>query len=123
MLGPRIGKFDPNTEPSTFAPHNVGMVCLGTLILWFGWYGFNAGSALGITGANLQVVQVVCMTTTIAAACGGLTVFCLVLLLDHIESVPLAANGILAGLVGITASTDSTNAWSALVIGVIAGCI
>jgi len=53
ILGPRLGRFDPETDPKEFLPHNIGMVACGTLILWFGWFGFNGGSSLGITGSNL----------------------------------------------------------------------
>jgi len=79
VLGPRIGKWDAEVDEAEFAPHNVGMVCLGTVILWFGWYGFNAGSALGITGDNVHVTQLVCMNTTLAAAAGGLSAYTLIL--------------------------------------------
>jgi Amt family ammonium transporter len=123
FLGPRLGKFDEDTPADEFRPHNVGMVCLGTLILWFGWYGFNGGSALGATGANSVAIQVVCMNTTLSAAAGGLTVFLLVMLLDKIECVSSLANGLLAGLVGITAGCDAANSWWALLIGVVSGIL
>lgn len=123
VLGPRTGRFESLTDKREFAPHNVGMVVLGTMILWFGWYGFNAGSALGIVGDNNAVTQLCCMTTTIAAATGGLTTFLITLYLEKVESVTVLANGILAGLVGITASCNSTKPWSALVIGIISGII
>jgi len=122
FLGPRLGKFDAETADDEFRPHNVGMVVLGTLILWFGWYGFNGGSALGATGANSVAIQVVCINTTLSAAAGGLTVFILVMLLDKIECVSSLSNGLLAGLVGITAGCDAANSWWSLLIGFLSGC-
>jgi len=123
FLGPRIGRFDPDTPRDEFRPHNVGMVTLGTLILWFGWYGFNGGSALGATGDNSALIQVVCMNTTLSAAMGGLTSFLLVMFIDKIECVASLSNGLLAGLVGITAGCDSANSYWALAIGFVSGCL
>jgi len=123
FLGPRIGRFDEDTNPEEFRPHNVGMVTLGTLILWFGWYGFNGGSALGATGDNSHVIQVVCMNTTLSAAAGGLTTFVLVMLIDKIECVSSLSNGLLAGLVAITAGCDASNSWFSIAIGCAAGFI
>lgn len=96
---------------------------LGTFILWFGWYGFNGGSALGATGDNTLVIQTVCMNTTLSAATGGLTVFLLTMLVDHIECVSSLANGLLAGLVSITAGCDSANEYWALFAGIVGGAI
>jgi len=96
---------------------------LGTFILWFGWYGFNGGSALGATGDNSVLIQTVCMNTTLSAAAGGLTVFILTMALDHIECVSSLANGLLAGLVSITAGCDASNMYWSIAIGVIGGCV
>lgn len=123
FLGPRIGRFDPTTPKEEFAPHNVGLVCLGTVILWFGWYGFNGGSALGATGANTDAIQVVCLNTTISAAASGLTAFLLKMWVDKVESVAALSNGLLCGLVGITAGCDSANEYWSIGIGVVSGFI
>jgi len=81
IVGPRIGRFRTPEKIEkdrlagikfNFNPHSVPFVVLGTLILWFGWYGFNCGSTLGITGDNQEAVSRVGMTTTIAAGSGGL---------------------------------------------------
>lgn len=123
FLGPRIGRFDPDTDKDEFRPHNVGLVVLGTFILWFGWYGFNGGSALGATGDNSVVIQTVCMNTTISAACGGLTVFIFTMIVDHVECVSSLSNGVLAGLVSITAGCDASNPFWSMLIGVVGGLV
>lgn len=109
FLGPRIGRFDIETDNDEFKPHNVGISVLGTIILWFGWFGFNGGSAMGITNESYTIVQTVCMNTSISAASGGLTVFILVIFIEKIECVSALTNGLLAGLVSITGSCDSAN--------------
>jgi len=96
---------------------------LGTFILWFGWFGFNGGSALGATGQNSIIIQTVCMNTTISAAAGGLTVFGLTMFLDHIECISSISNGILAGLVSITAGCDSSNPQWSILIGIVGGFV
>lgn len=101
----------------------MGLVVLGTFILWFGWYGFNGGSALGATGDNTIVIQDVCMNTTIAAATGGLTVFIFTMIVDHVECVSSLSNGVLAGLVSITAGCDASNPFWSMVIGIVGGLI
>jgi len=123
FLGPRIGRFDKDTPVDEFAPHNVGLVCLGTIVLWFGWFGFNGGSALGATGDNQELIQIVCMNTCISAACAGLTAFILKMLVDKVESVAAICNGLLAGLVGITAGCDAANVWWSAGIGIMSGFI
>ena len=123
FLGPRIGVFEPDTDKEEFRPHNMAMVVLGALTLRFGWFGFNGGSALGATGANSALIQVVCMNTTIAASVGGLTVFGLTMLVDKVECVGALSNGLLAGLVSITACCDSADYYWALGIGLFGGCV
>ena len=75
MLGPRKGRFE---NPEEFECHNLPLVVLGTFALWFGWYGFNPGSTLGMhDGATGALAAQVAMNTTLAAATGGITVFLL----------------------------------------------
>lgn len=78
---------------------------------------------MGITDENTKLTQIVCMNTTLAAAAGGLTAYFLTVLIDKIESVIALANGLLAGLVGITAGCNAVTTWGSLIIGFIAGCI
>eukprot|EP00801_Mesodinium_rubrum_P003795 Mrub_03796.p1 GENE.Mrub_03796~~Mrub_03796.p1 ORF type:complete len:429 (-),score=116.96 Mrub_03796:96-1283(-) len=122
ILGPRLDRFDPE-KADEFKPHNTGYVTLGALILWFGWYGFNAGSALGVTGDNTLVVQVVSVNTSISCAASGLTVFYLAYAVEGRESITSLINGSLAGLVGITAGCDAANFEFSLLIGVVSGLL
>eukprot|EP00801_Mesodinium_rubrum_P003545 Mrub_03545.p1 GENE.Mrub_03545~~Mrub_03545.p1 ORF type:complete len:475 (+),score=82.43 Mrub_03545:147-1427(+) len=139
ILGPRLGRFkddnrlvpsgDANPEgkvdydESEFRPHNAGLVTLGTFILWFGFYGFNAGSGLGGTGALNTTVSLVSMNTTISAAASGLASFITCILYEHQESITSLTNGLIIGLVGITASCNVANYWLSFIIGVTCGVL
>ena len=122
VLGPRIGKYDEDGNPLPIPGHSLLLGALGVFILWFGWYGFNAGSTLAAVGADFASVAV---TTTLAAAGGGLGAMTLTWMnKTHGHPDPgMTLNGALGGLVGITAGPDIIpNGW-ALVVGVIAGAI
>ncbi|CAK0818431.1 unnamed protein product [Prorocentrum cordatum] len=120
VLGPRKGRFE---NPDQFDAHSLPLVVLGTFILWFGWYGFNCGSTLGMSeGAGLLAAQVA-MNTTISAATGGMGVFFLRYVLTHTYDVGGLCNGILAGLVSITAPCGNVEASSALFIGLVGGFV
>eukprot|EP00403_Amphidinium_massartii_P030920 CAMPEP_0178406246 /NCGR_PEP_ID=MMETSP0689_2-20121128/18814_1 /TAXON_ID=160604 /ORGANISM="Amphidinium massartii, Strain CS-259" /LENGTH=544 /DNA_ID=CAMNT_0020027283 /DNA_START=67 /DNA_END=1701 /DNA_ORIENTATION=+ len=122
VLGPRQGRFEQDDED--FAPHNIPLVVLGTFILWFGWYGFNCGSTLGMADtATGQLAALVAMNTTVAAATGGLTVFLLRLAMLRRYDVGGMCNGILAGLVSITAPCGNVETYSAFLIAILGGCI
>jgi Amt family ammonium transporter len=125
ILGPRTGRFDP-ARAGEFEAHNVAIVILGTLILWFGWYGFNCGSTVSMTGdgaANAQTASTVAMNTTLAGAMGGLAAFGIQALMTRTADVAALANGILAGLVSITAGCDGVYAWAAVFIGLFGGLL
>jgi len=130
VLGPRIGRFDPNTDQSEFQGHSTPLTVLGTFILWVGWYGFNPGSTLAIVGYQ-EVAAKVAATTTLAAAAGGLTNLIFHFQLskrsspDHhgIYDVAEVCNGILAGLVSITAACSVVEPWAAVVIGFIGALV
>lgn len=129
VVGPRLGRFNVNNEDE-FKPHNMPLVVLGTFVLWFGWYGFNAGSTLGFTGSNVVSAAVVSMNTSLAAASGGLTVMLFRALLSKFRpnrhmfyDVVSLANGILAGLVSVTAPCGSITPECAFVIGIIGGFV
>mmetsp|Transcript_43553 Transcript_43553/g.98095 ORF Transcript_43553/g.98095 Transcript_43553/m.98095 type:complete len:533 (+) Transcript_43553:88-1686(+) len=122
IVGPREGRFV--RDESEFAPHNIPLVVLGTFLLWFGWYGFNCGSTLGMDSEGTgQLAALVAMNTTIAAATGGLTVFLLRLALLRRYDVGGLCNGILAGLVSITAPCGNVENYAAFFIAILGGCI
>jgi len=118
-LGARRGRW--TDDPANFAPHNLGMVVLGTFILWFGWYGFNCGSTLAFSDVGTATqAGLVAMNTTLAAAAGGLTVLCL-RLRKRSYDVPGMCNGILAGLVAVCAGVGDIEPGFALFTGVLGG--
>jgi len=125
IVGPRTGRYDEAKKPLPMPGHSTTLQVMGTFILWLGWYGFNPGSTLGLSATNYarDAARVV-TTTTISAATGGLTVVVLEKLLgDKTWSVGAVCNGILGGLVSITAGCSVTYPWSAMVIAMIGGCI
>ena len=128
VIGPRMGRFDGGGrtgKPVPIKGHSSVLQVLGTFILWLGWYGFNPGSTLGITpagyatGAARSVV-----TTTLSAATGGLTVVALDKLLgSKTWDVSAVCNGILGGLVSITAGCSTVYPWAAVLIGFLGGFV
>ena len=118
ILGPRLGKYQ-NGRISAIPGHNMGFATLGCLILWIGWFGFNPGSELAAT-ANVPYIAV---TTNLAAAAGGVAATFTSWLKDGKPDLSMIINGILAGLVGITAGCDDVSFLSAVFIGLIAGVI
>lgn len=120
ILGPRIGKFGKDGKPRAIPGHNITFVALGTLLLFFGWFGFNGGSVLDLDGGALGHVIV---TTALAGAGGGVTAAFYTRLKNGKFDVAMTANGILAGLVGITAGADSVSHIMALVVGLLAGVL
>mmetsp|Transcript_108315 Transcript_108315/g.151236 ORF Transcript_108315/g.151236 Transcript_108315/m.151236 type:complete len:526 (+) Transcript_108315:65-1642(+) len=121
VLGPRTGRF---VNPEEFEPHNLPLVVLGTFALWFGWYGFNPGSTLGMhDGATGAMAAQVAMNTTLSAASGGITVFILKYAITKKYDVGGLCNGILAGLVSITAGCGNMECGSAFATGLIGGIV
>ncbi len=119
LLGPRAGKYtSKGIKP--IPGHSMPLATVGVFLLWFGWFGFNGGSVLS---ADPGLVSLVFVTTTIAAAAGCLGSIVTSKLVYNSFDLGMALNGILGGLVGITASADSVSVGSALVIGLIAGAI
>ena len=118
ILGPRLGKYQ-NGRISVIPGHNMGFATLGCLILWIGWFGFNPGSELAAT-ANVPYIAV---TTNLAAAAGGVAATLTSWIKDGKPDLSMIINGILAGLVGITAGCADVSYLSAVIIGLIAGVI
>lgn len=125
VLGPRIGKFNKDGSVNPTPGHNIPMGVLGTIILFFGWFGFNPGSALGFTGGFRNLAVLAAINTLMAGAAGGVAAM-LYMWLIHSGKKPDAStsvNGILAGLVAITAPCAFVDTTSAVVIGLIAGVL
>ncbi len=118
LLGPRLGKYQ-NGRISALPGHNMGFATLGCLILWIGWFGFNPGSELAAT-ANVPYIAV---TTNLSAAAGGVAATFTSWIKDGKPDLSMIINGILAGLVGITAGCADVSYLSAVIIGGIAGII
>ena len=120
MIGPRKGRFLEDGSARIFPGHNVPLASLGMFILFFGWFGFNGGSVLS---ANPGPLGLVFTTTALAAAAGGITsIFTSIIVLKK-PDLSMALNGLLAGLVSITAGADSVGPWSAVLMGAIGGVI
>ncbi|HMB65096.1 MAG TPA: ammonium transporter [Eudoraea sp.] len=120
LLGARIGKFGEDGKPQAIPGHSIPMATAGVLILWLGWFGFNGGSVLSGDPATTSLVLV---TTSLAAAAGGVGAFILSSVLYKNYDLTMFLNGILGGLVGITAGADLMSPNEAVIIGLIAGAI
>jgi len=118
VLGPRIGKFDAQGRPNAMPGHDVPMVALGTFILAFGWFGFNPGSTLA--GTDLRISYVV-VNTMLAGIVGALATMVTLMLKGLKPDTTMMCNGMLAGLVAITAPCAFVDPWAAAVIGLVAG--
>lgn len=123
-LGPRRGKYDANGKSRAIPGHSLILAALGVFILWMGWFGFNPGSQLAATGeVNRIAISHVFLTTNLAAACGGIATMLVTWMKYGKPSFSLTLNGVLAGLVGITAGCDAVDAWGAIIIGLVCGTV
>ncbi|QWU18068.1 ammonium transporter, Amt family [Paenibacillus sophorae] len=118
LLKPRLGKFNKEGKPVIIPGHNQVFTVLGVIILWFGWFGFNPGSALSPMGGFFGYVA---LTTNIAAAAGGLAALVASWLYFGKSDIPAMLNGVLAALVAITGACAFVEPWAAFVIGLVAG--
>lgn len=119
LLGSRIGKFKDG-KIGAFPGHNMPFATAGVLILWLGWFGFNGGSVLS---ADPELTSLVLVTTCLAASAGGVASFIFSTILYKNYDITMFLNGILGGLVGITAGADLMSPTDAIIIGVIAGVV
>lgn len=119
VIGPRIGKY-VNGKPQAIPGHNIPMVVVGTFILAFGWFGFNPGSTL--SGTDLRISSCV-VNTMLASICGALTSMVTMQLKGMKPDPSMMCNGMLAGLVAITAPCAFVDSWAAALIGAIAGVL
>ena len=122
LLGPRIGKFSRDGRANPIPGHNMPYAVLGTIILWFGWFGFNPGSTLGVvTGDRIGYFGYVALTTNLAAAAGALGGVATAWAVLRKPDVSMMLNGALAALVAITAACGFVAPWAAIVIGLASG--
>ncbi|MBD3380073.1 MAG: ammonium transporter [Candidatus Omnitrophica bacterium] len=120
LLGPRLGKYNSDGSSNAIQGHNIPLAALGVFILWFGWFGFNAGSTTAGTDLSIAVIAV---TTNLAAAAGAVAAMITVWLQFGKPDVSMSLNGALAGLVGITAGCANVSPSSAIIIGAVAGIL
>jgi Amt family ammonium transporter len=123
ILGPRIGKFGKDGRANPIPGHNIPFAVLGTLILWFGWFGFNPGSVLNVDFGGLGYFAYVATTTNVAAATGAVTGIVVAWIKLGKPDVSMMLNGALAALVAITAASGFVDVWAAVVVGAVAGTI
>lgn len=120
LLKPRIGKYNKDGSPNNIYGHNQVYTALSVLILWVGWFGFNAGSTVSVDGAFFGFVA---LNTNLAAGAGAVAALIISWIVLGKSDVPTMLNGALAGLVAITASCAFVETWAAVVIGLIAGIL
>ncbi len=124
LLGPRLGRFGTDGRAHPIPGHNMPYAVLGTIILWFGWFGFNPGSTLGVvTGDRLGYFGYVALTTNLAAAAGAVGGIVTAWLVLKKPDITMMLNGTIGGLVAITAASGFVAPWAAAVIGLGAGVI
>ena len=124
FLGPRIGRYTSNGKSVPIPGHNLSLAALGVFILLVGWYGFNPGSQLTYSGiANAQATTYIAVTTTLAAAMGAIVALLMGWFLFKKPDLTMALNGVLGGLVAITANCDRVSQLEALIIGGIGGVL
>jgi Amt family ammonium transporter len=124
VIGPRLGKYTADGKARAIPGQNLAFGALGVFILWFGWFGFNPGSQLAAAGPdNAKAISHIFITTNLAAAAGGVTAMLVTWMKYKRPGLSLTLNGVLAGLVAITAGCDVVSPGGALIIGVLAGIL
>ena len=123
LLGPRLGRFGADGRPNSIPGHNMAFTTLGVIILWFGWFGFNAGSTLSVRFGGLGFFAYVALNTNLAAAAGVIGAVATSWAVMRKPDLSMMLNGAIAALVAITAACAFVAPWGALVIGLGAGAI
>ncbi|HKL36368.1 MAG TPA: hypothetical protein VJ899_08760, partial [Salegentibacter sp.] len=118
LLGARLGKFGKDGQSHAIPGHNIPLATAGVFILWLGWFGFNGGSVLS---ADPSLTSITLVTTCLAAAAGGISAFLVSTIAYKNYDLTMFLNGILGGLVGITAGADLMSPSDAVLIGLVAG--
>jgi len=120
LVGPRVGKYRKDGTPVGIPGHSITLAILGVFILWFGWFGFNPGSTLAATELRISIIAA---NTVLAAAAGGVVAMLITWWKYGKPDVPMAGNGVIAGLVAITAGCAWVNPAASVLIGAIAGAL
>jgi Amt family ammonium transporter len=120
LVGPRVGKYRKDGTPNGIPGHSITLAILGVFILWFGWFGFNPGSTLAATELRISIIAA---NTVLAAAAGGIIAMLVTWWKYGKPDVPMAGNGVIAGLVAITAGCAWVNPAASVLIGMIAGVL
>ncbi len=124
ILGPRIGKYDKDGKARAIPGHNLMYAALGVFILWFAWFGFNGGSTVSATGDDvLENMGLIFVNTNMAAAVGGVAAMMYTWIKYKKPDVSMSLNGVLAGLVGVTAGCDVVTPVGAFFIGLFCGIL
>lgn len=128
-LGPRLGRFNSLGEPQELQGHNPSLALLGVFILWFGWFGFNPGSSLGIAEDASSIAAHCAVTTTLSAAGGTISALLGAMVVEYTKKkqvvwdLIVASNGTLGGLVAITSACALVQPWAAIIIGFVGGLV
>lgn len=122
VLGPRLGKYDQNGQAVAIPGHNLPLAAVGGFILWFGWFGFNPGSTLGAVG-NWELIGTIATNTFLASAAGGVSTILYTYFKYGQIDITMTINGVLAGLVAVTAGCNVVDSGSAIIIGLTAGVL
>ena len=122
VLGPRIGKYNADGSINAIPGHNLTLASVGAFILWFGWFGFNPGSTLAAVG-KWDLIGTVATNTFLASAMGGISTMTYTMLKYKKVDITMVINGVLAGLVAVTAGCNVVSANSAIIIGLVAGIL
>ena len=122
LVGPRLGKYTGG-KSNAIPGHNLLIGSLGIFILWLGWFGFNAGSQLAISGDNANAVAGIIITTNLAGAAGALSAMFITWIIYGRPDISMTLNGVLAGLVAVTAGCAAVSPVGAFFIGIIAGIV
>ncbi|MDR0426795.1 MAG: ammonium transporter, partial [Clostridiales bacterium] len=121
ILGARIGKFDREGNPKAILGHNIVMAALGVFILWFCWFGFNGASTYGVSDPG--IMSLVFVTTNMAPAAAAVTCLLITWIRYKKPDVSMCLNGVLGGLVAVTAAADTVSPFAAFIIGIAAGFV
>ncbi len=124
ILGPRLGRFAADGKPRAIPGHNIALGALGVFILWLGWYGFNPGSQLAFSSqADASAIALVAVNTTLAAAAGAVTAMLTTWIMKGKPDISMTLNGVIGGLVAITAPCAYVGPLAAVIIGLVAGSL